>query len=76
MDPFSLSDTNLNFSLSDLAQLIFYCIAIIYIVFTAVIHYHWKTYSTEISMIGLTFTIYAAVTLPLLILMAFIAFTI
>lgn len=47
------------------ATLGFYFTLIIYIIFTAILYYHWKEYSAENSISKITTIAYLATTLPL-----------
>jgi hypothetical protein len=62
--------------LSDGVLLVFYAIAIIYLIFTGVLYYHWQQYSTDIKMNWITGIAYIATTLPLMLIMSILALTI
>jgi len=55
---------------------VFYAIAAIYLIFTAIIYYHWQQYSTDPKMNWITGAIYLTTTVPLLFAMTILAFTI
>ncbi|MFM2340311.1 MAG: hypothetical protein RLZZ360_947 [Candidatus Parcubacteria bacterium] len=61
-------------SITPLLQLGFYLIAIVYATFTAVLFYHWQSYSVSSAVTLQTYTAFALFSLPLLIVMAAIAF--
>jgi len=44
-----------------------------YIVFSVILHYHWRQYSTSAAMTTTTFILYAVTTLPLIILLGLLA---
>lgn len=61
---------------SDGILLTFYAVAAIYLVFTAVIYYHWQQYSTNARVNWITGVAYLSTTLPLMLIMSALAFTI
>ncbi len=61
-------------SITPLLQLGFYLIAIVYAIFTAVLFYHWQSYSVSSAVTLQTYTAFTLFSLPLLIVMAAIAF--
>ena len=50
-------------------MLSFYVVTGLYVLFTAVFYYHWKTYSTDEKVTNLTYILYVITTLPMLIVM-------
>ena len=54
----------------DIATLAFYIAIGIYAIFTAVLYYHWHTYTSDIKMATATYIAYFAITIPLLSVMA------
>lgn len=50
-------------------MLSFYVVTGLYVLFTAVFYYHWKTYSTDAKVTNLTYLLYVITTLPILIVM-------
>lgn len=54
----------------DIATLAFYIAIGIYAIFTAVLYYHWHTYTSDIKMATATYVAYFAITIPLLTVMA------
>lgn len=58
------------FSGDDVLLLLFYGLVVVYVIFTAILYYHWQTYSTDPKMNFLTFVIYFATTVPLIIILA------
>lgn len=64
----------ISLSIELLMPLIFYMVAALYTVFTGVLYYHWSTYAHDKKTIALTYTLYFALTLPLLIVMGLTAF--
>ena len=63
-------------SLGDGVLFVFYAIAAIYLIFTAILYYHWQQYSTNAKVTWITGVLYLATTAPLLLLMSLFAFTI
>jgi hypothetical protein len=53
----------------DIAVLAFYIAAGIYIIFTAVLYYHWHTYTSDLKMATVTYIAYFAITVPLIMVM-------
>ena len=50
-------------------MLSFYVVTGLYVLFTAVFYYHWKTYNTDEKVTNLTYILYVITTLPMLIVM-------
>ncbi len=70
---------HLNFDqqkMADLALLGFYIIALLYIVYTLILTFHWKEYSVDAKVTSITLVTYFVFTLPLLLLLAITTFTI
>jgi hypothetical protein len=63
-------------SLGDGVVFIFYAIAAIYLIFTAILYYHWQQYGTNIKVNWITGVAYLATTVPLMFIMTILAFTI
>ncbi len=61
-------------TITPLLQIGFYLIAIIYAIFTAVLFYHWQNYSMSRLVTTQTYLAFALTSLPLLAIMAVIAF--
>ena len=53
----------------DIATLAFYIAIGIYAIFTAVLYYHWHTYTSDIKMATATYIAYFAITVPLIMVM-------
>jgi len=62
-------DINLSIPLETITTLGFYGIAAIYIIFTAILYYHWQEYSIDKGVTKTTFILYLATTLPIFILL-------
>lgn len=75
MEP-GLAYTSLSIPFSTLATLGFYLIATFYIVFTAILYYHWNAYSTSAKVSSLTLIVYVLTTLPLMSILLYNAFNI
>lgn len=58
-----------NFSLQTVLSLVFYIIFGLYIIFTAILYYHWQTYATDKLVSRVTILSFFATTLPLLLIM-------
>ena len=63
-------------SLHTILLLSLYLIAGAYVIFSAVLYYHWQTYSTDIRVTKITLVAFFASTFPLLLIMALILLTI
>ncbi len=59
-----------NFTLETVLALIFYIIFGLYIIFTAILYYHWQTYATDKLVSRITILSFFATTLPLLLIMS------
>ena len=53
----------------DLATLAFYLAVGVYAIFTAVLYYHWHTYTNDLKMATVTYVAYFAITIPLIVVM-------
>jgi hypothetical protein len=62
------------FDVTPFLQIGFYLIAIVYAIFTAVLFYHWQSYSISKVVTLQTYLAYALCSLPLFAIMAVIAF--
>lgn len=62
--------------IDDMITLVMYVILGIYVMFTAILYYHWQTYGTDKKISGLTLVLYFATTIPLLIVMGIMSFII
>jgi hypothetical protein len=67
--PFSNIDGAGLIGLDTVIGLGFYIIAALYIIFTAIFYYHWQQYSVDLGVTRITFIIYFAVTVPLVLIM-------
>ncbi len=61
-------------SITPFLQLGFYLVAIVYAVFTAILFYHWQNYSMSAAVTLQTYIAFAVCSLPLLGIMAAVAF--
>lgn len=61
---------SVNFSLTTILSLVFYFILGLYIIFTAILYYHWQTYATDKLVSRVTILSFFATTLPLLLIMS------
>lgn len=66
----------LQLSLHTIVLFALYFVLGAYAIFSAILFYHWRSYGTDIKVTGLTLIIYFATTIPLLIVMAILAFII
>ena len=62
--------------ISDGTLMVFYLVTAIYIIFTAILYYHWKQYSTDAKVGWITGVVYLCTTLPLVIIMGVLALAI
>jgi hypothetical protein len=58
------------FSISSTIPFIFYIVLFVYVLFTAVMYYHWTSYARDAKTLTITGIAYFAITIPLLIAMA------
>ena len=65
----NLADTVLALPLHEMATMGFYIIAMIYIVFSAILYYHWKEYSIDDTISKITLITYLITTIPLILAM-------
>ena len=61
-------------SIDTVVKLAFYFVTGVYVIFTAILYYHWDAYATDVKVTKLTLGIYFATTLPLLLAMGVVAF--
>jgi hypothetical protein len=57
-----------------LMPLMFYVVAAIYTIFTGILYFHWSEYANNKKVISVTYITYLAMTLPLILTMAFTVF--
>jgi hypothetical protein len=60
--------------IQDVTLLIFYIVCFIYISLTIVLYYHWNQYSVEGTVTTVTFILYGATTIPLILALSSITF--
>ena len=68
--------TQSTLSLHSMLLLALYLIAGAYVIFSAVLYYHWQTYSTDQRVSRITLITFFVSTFPLLLIMALILLTI
>ena len=68
--------TSVTFELGTLATLGFYHIAAVYIVFSAIMYFHWNAYSTNKSVNSITLILYLSTTIPLMCALFYSAYSI
>jgi len=56
-----------NFPLASITQLLALIALGIYVIFTAVLYYHWEAFATDQAIARTTYTIYLVTTVPLVI---------
>jgi len=61
--------------LADIITLLFYIAAIIYIIYSVILYYHWTQYGTNKAVTSLTLIAYGLTTVPLLLIMAALTFS-
>lgn len=59
----------INLPISTIITLGFYLVFGLFIIFTAIFYYHWKTYGTSPRVTNLTLFLYFITTLPILLIM-------
>jgi heme/copper-type cytochrome/quinol oxidase subunit 2 len=60
---------NLDLPLAALAQVLFYVLLLIYIIFTVILYYHWQNYSMSKAVTAQTYIAYFVTTIPLLLIL-------
>lgn len=60
----------------DIVTLIFYLVVGFYAIFTGILYYHWAAYSSDAKVTLATYVAYAAITIPLMLVMAGSSFAI
>lgn len=60
----------LPFNLTSALTLVFYVLLISYLIFSAILYYHWQNYSINTRVTLQTYFAFFVVTLPLLVIMA------
>ncbi|MCD5381088.1 MAG: hypothetical protein LR008_00760 [Candidatus Pacebacteria bacterium] len=68
--------SSLTLPLETLVMLAFYFILGAYTIFSAILFYHWRAYSSDTKVTGLTLILYFATTAPLLLILTITALTI
>jgi hypothetical protein len=68
----SIAIPGFTFSLELVIKLTLYVVLGAYSIFTGVLYYHWKEYSTDVKVTGYTLITYFTATLPLLAVMGII----
>lgn len=66
--------STMTFPIETVVQFVFYFVLAAYAIFTAIFYYHWQTYATDVKVTSYTLITYFAVTTPLIIVMAILAF--
>lgn len=61
--------------LADIVTLLFYITALVYIVFSVILYYHWTQYGTNKGVTWLTLATYGLTTVPLILIMAALTFS-
>jgi len=74
--PYQSALTETAFTLHSGLLLSLYVIAGVYVIFSAILYYHWQTYSTDERMTRITLISFFVTTFPLLLIMALILLTI
>lgn len=75
MEP-GIAISSITLSIGTLAKLGFYLIAGVYIVFSAIMYYHWNAYSGNASVSRITLITYLSTTVPLICALFYSAFII
>ncbi len=73
---YDLSTLSASLPLHDLVLLAFYGLTGIYLIFTAIVYFHWNAYSVSVAVGKLTAIVYLVITLPLLAVMGLATFVI
>lgn len=68
--------TSLSVPIATAVQLIFYVVVGAYVIFSAILYYHWQNYASNSKVSGYTLVSYAALTLPLVVVMGILVLVI
>lgn len=68
MEP-GITSLTLSLPLHTIVTLGFYLMAMLYIVFSTILYYHWKEYSTDAGVTRTTLILYLVTTIPLILIM-------
>ncbi len=60
----------------DMVTFLFYIVLAFYAIFTGILYYHWNTYTSDVAVATVTYIVYFAITIPLMIIIASSAFII
>jgi hypothetical protein len=60
----------------DMVMFVFYAVLTFYAIFTGVLYYHWSMYTSDVAVATVTYVVYFAITIPLLLIIASSAFII
>lgn len=60
----------LNIEINTIIYAAFWFLFLAYVIFSAVLYYHWKTYAMNKKIINITLAIYFCTTIPLIMIMA------
>lgn len=71
-----MTDLSLNLFLTDGVRLAFLLALGIYAIFSAILYYHWNSYSTDNTVTKITYVTYLITTTPLLMTMLAVAYLI
>ena len=69
-----MNPVDLDIAILPFLKIGFYLILMFYIVFTAILYYHWNEYSMDEKVTRITMIFYLSTTLPLLAFMGILAF--
>ncbi len=67
MDP-----STVTLSIKSVLELIFYVLVLIYIIYIAILYYHWQSFSIDMKVSGFTMALYFAGSVPLIITMGLV----
>ena len=51
-------------------------VLVAYLIYSVILYYHWKSYSSDLKVTGMTLITYFSATVPLLIIMTILSFII
>lgn len=69
-----MNPTDLDIAILPFLKIGFYLLLMFYVVFTAILVYHWREYSVDEKVARITMIFYFSTTLPLLAVMGILAF--
>ena len=67
---------NTSLSLDTAVNITLLLVLVAYLIYSVILYYHWKSYSSDLKVTGMTLITYFSATVPLLIIMTILSFII